>query len=133
MSTRKYLLDEHVRFAHRRLRLTVNPRLKAAVHQHEPEIVVWRIGDPGAPPRGALDPDILLWCEAKGFSLVTDNRTSMPVHLRNHLAAGRHAPGIFILNTKMTMGQTAEELALIWGASEPDEYSDLVNFLPVSS
>jgi len=57
----------------------------------------------------------------------------MPVHFRNHLAAGRHVPGIFILNAKMTMGQTAEELTLIWGASEPDEYSDLVIFLPVSS
>jgi len=121
MSTRKYLLDEHV-----------NPRLKRAVHQRNPEIVVWCIGDPGAPPRGTLDPDILLWCEAKGFSLVTNNRTSMPVHLREHLAAGRHVPGIFILNDKMSMGQTAEELALIWGATEPDEYVNLIKFLPVS-
>jgi len=121
MDAHKFLLDEHV-----------NPRLKMAVHQQVPEIVMWCIGDPGAPPRGTPDPDILLWCETKGFSLVTNNRTSMPVHLRHHLAAGKHAPGIFILNARMTIGQTAEELALIWGASEPDEYSDLVIFLPVS-
>jgi len=62
MDSHKFILDEHV-----------NPRLKATVHQQDPEIVVWCIGDPGAPPRGTPDPDILLWCEAKGFSLVTNN------------------------------------------------------------
>jgi len=117
---RKYLLDEHV-----------NPRLKMAVLQHNPEIVVWCIGDPGAPPRGTLDPNILLWREAKGFSLVTDNRTSMPVHLQDHLAVGGHVPGIFILNDKMSMGKMAEELAIIHGAAEPDEYAGMIVFLPM--
>jgi hypothetical protein len=97
VDSRKYLLDEHV-----------NPRLKAAIHQHDPEIVVWCIGDPGAPPHGTLDPDILIWCEEKGYSLVTDNRNSMPSHLRDHLAEGRHMPGIFILNARMSMGQTGK-------------------------
>ena len=120
MSERRYLLDEHV-----------NPRLKAAIHQHNPEIVVWRIGDPGAPPYRTLDPDILCWCEVNGFSLVTDNRKSMPVHLREHLAEGRHVPGIFILNDNMSMGQTAEELAIIHGAAAPDEYTDMIIFLPI--
>ena len=120
MGERKYLLDEHV-----------NPRLKMAVHKHNPEIAVWCIGDPGAPPRGTPDPDILLWCEAKGFSLVTDNRTSMPVHLQDHLAVGGHVPGIFILNDKMSMGKMAEELAIIHGAAEPDEYAGMIVFLPM--
>jgi hypothetical protein len=121
MSIHKYLLDEHV-----------NPRFKRAVHQQNPEIVVWSIGDPGAPPHETPDPDILRWCEEQGFTLITNNRASMPVHLRDHLAAGRHVPGIFILNPKMTMGQTAEELAVIWGASEPEEHLDLVHFLPIT-
>ena len=121
MNTRKFLLDEHV-----------NPRLREAVRQYDSEIVAWCIGDPGAPRRGTLDPDILLWCKAKGFSLVTDNRSSMPVHLRDHLDAGSHVSGIFILNNRMSMRQTAEELATIYGASEPDEYADIITFLPVS-
>jgi hypothetical protein len=122
MNVRKYLLDEHV-----------PPSLKMAVHQHRLEIIVWCIGDPGTPPRGTLDPDILLWCEANGFSLVTENRGSMPVHLQNHLAAGRHVPTIFILNDGMSIGQTAEELALISVAAQSDEYADMIRFLPISS
>jgi hypothetical protein len=57
----------------------------------------------------------------------------MPRHLHDHLAAGRHVPGIFILNPNMNMGETIEELTLIWGASEPDEYADQLNYLPISS
>ena len=122
MNARKYLLDEHV-----------PPSLKMAIHRYRSEITVWCIGDPGTPSRGTRDPDILLWCEANGFSLVTENRGSMPVHLRDHLAAGRHVPTIFILNDGMSIGQTAEELALISAAVQPDEYADMIRFLPISS
>lgn len=109
MSEIKYLLDEHV-----------NSRLRKALKQLAPDIVVWRIGDPGTPPLGTLDPEILLWWEYRGFSLVTNNRESMPVHLREHLDAEHHAPGIFTLNPSMAIGETAEELVLIWGASEAE-------------
>lgn len=122
MSAIQYLLDEHV-----------DPGLKRALKRGWRDIVVWRIGDPGAPPQGTLDPEILIWCEINGFSLVTNNRASMPVHLRDHLAADHHVPGIFVLNSNMKMGETAEELALICGASEMEEYLDLLNYLPLSS
>ena len=117
----KYLLDEHV-----------DPRLKKTLRKLSADIVVWRVGDIGAPSLGTTDPDILIWCEANGFSLVTNNRASMPVHLQNHLASGRHVPGIFILNVKMSMAETADELYLIWGASEAEEYRDQLRYLPES-
>jgi hypothetical protein len=94
---------------------------------------VRRIGDVGVPPMQTGDPDILLWCEAHDFSLVTNNRASMPVHLRDHLVAGRHVPGVFVLNPNMTMGETIDELILIWAASDSDEYIDQLRYLPVSS
>jgi hypothetical protein len=75
----------------------------------------------------------LLWCEANGFLLVTANRTSIPAHLRAHLTAGHHVPGILVLNPGMTMGATIDELLLIWGASEAKEYRDLLLYLPLTS
>lgn len=101
MSVIRYLLDENV-----------DPVYRTELLKCEPTLTVWRIGSPGAPPGGALDPDILRWCEEYGFILVTNNRQSMPAHLRDHLAAGRHVPGIFELNPNMTIGQTVEELWL---------------------
>ena len=55
----------------------------------------------------------------------------MPDHLRDHLAAGHHFPGMFTLNPKMSVSETMEELALIWGASNPDEYADQIVYLPL--
>lgn len=122
MSIAGYLLDEDV-----------DPRLRRTLRRHHPDIIVWRVGDPGAPALETKDPDILLWCEANDFILVTNNRSTMPVHLRDHLAAGRHVPGIFILNPKMSLGETADEPALIWAASRPNEYRDQLLYLPISS
>lgn len=121
MSPIRYLLDEHV-----------DPALRTQLIRHEPDLVVWMLGDPGAPKRGTPDPEILLWCEANGFLLVTANRKSMPVHLRAHLSAGHHVPGILVLNPGMTIGATLDELLLIWGASEAEEYRDLLLYLPLT-
>ena len=65
--------------------------------------------------------------------LVTNNRATMPVHLRDHLAAGRHIPGIFILNPGMSKGETIDDLTLIWAASEASEHVDRLSYLPLSS
>ena len=116
-----FLLDENV-----------NPRLQRAVRSHPNPPTVRRVGRLEAPPRGTLDPEILLWCEANDFVLVTKNRASMPVHLREHLQAGRHVPGILILSNKLALGETAEDLYLIAVASQPEEYADLIRHLPIS-
>jgi len=121
MNKIKYLLDENV---------SIN--LRKALKKRLSEIVVLRIGDPNTPTFGTLDPEILVWCEEKGFLLVTNNRASMPVHLQDHLAAGRHASGIFILNDNMSLGETVEELILIWEASDAEEYFDQLWHLPVT-
>jgi hypothetical protein len=65
----KLLLDEHV-----------DPLLRVQLRRRLPDLEVWQIGDVGAPPRGVLDPDILIWCEEYDFHLVTNNRQSMPMH-----------------------------------------------------
>lgn len=114
-----FLLDENV-----------DPLFRTQLLQHEPEMVIWKVGDSGAPSRGTLDPEILSWCEEHDFVLVTNNRRSMPVHLTAHVAAGRHVPGILILDAEMTIGETLDELILIWGASHPHEHEDRIVFLP---
>ncbi|WP_287358694.1 hypothetical protein [Moorena sp. SIO3B2] len=56
----------------------------------------------------------------------------MPVHLADHLAQGRHIPGILILNHNFSIGQTLDELILIAEASFEDEYQDQIINLPLS-
>lgn len=117
----RFLLDEHIA-----------PVYRVQLLRAAPELEVWLIGDPGAPARGTLDPEILIWCEENNFTLVTNNRRSMPRHLVDHLDAGRHIPGILVLNLSVSMGETIAQLMLIAGASAEDEYQDLIVYLPVA-
>jgi hypothetical protein len=117
----RYLLDEHIA-----------PVYRAQLLRAEPELEVWIVGDPGAPSRGTLDPDILVWCEEHHFVLVTNNRKSMPRHLADHLALGQHIPGILVINPALSMGELLDELVLIAGASDELEYRDLILYLPLT-
>jgi hypothetical protein len=121
MSDIRYLLDENV-----------TPVFRTQLLKLDPRIMVWKMGDPGAPPLGTDDQTILRWCEENSFILVTNNRKTIPQHLSTHLDEGRHVPGIFELNPNMSIGETIDELLLIWVASEPEEYQDLIIYLPLS-
>ncbi|WP_446396138.1 DUF5615 family PIN-like protein [Coleofasciculus sp. E1-EBD-02] len=116
----KYLMDENVA-----------PTYTTQLRRLKPDLFVLAVGELTAPPRGTLDPEILSWCEEHSFILVTNNRKSMPVHLNDHLAQGRHIPGILILNAKLSVGENLAELILIADASFEDEYQDRIDFLPL--
>lgn len=118
--TLKYLMDENV-----------NPVYATQLRQRQLNIIIRVIGEPMTPRKSTLDPEILIWCETYGFVLVTNNRTSMPVHLADHLAQNRHIPGIFILNPTLSIGETIEELILVARASFDDEYQDQIVHLPI--
>lgn len=113
--TLKYLLDENVA-----------PIYKVQLLQLNPELIVFIVGEPDVPPTGTLDPEILCWCEENNFILVTNNRTSMPVHLAEHIARDRHIPGILILDPDGGIGNNLEELLLIAEYSFEDEYQDQI-------
>lgn len=102
------------------------------MRHREPEVHVFLLGAAGAPDIGTSDPDLLCWLEEHDCLLITGNRSTMPTHLRNHLASGRHGPGILIMSRRLSLGETIDELHLIWGASLPDEYRDRIVYLPIS-
>jgi len=117
----QYLLDEHI-----------PPLYRTQLVRREPELIVRIISDPDAPAKGALDPDILIWCEVHNFILVTNNRKSMPKHLADHLAQDRHIPGILVMDLGRNIGEIIEELLIIAGASNDYEYQDRIEYLPLT-
>lgn len=118
--TLKYLIDENVA-----------PAYSIQLRRREPDLTVWVVGEPGTPPKGTLDPEILNWCEEHSFVLVTNNRRSMPVHLADHIAQGRHVPGILLLNPNLSIGENLEELIITALGSFDDEYQDRIVHLPI--
>ncbi|MEM9540355.1 MAG: DUF5615 family PIN-like protein [Cyanobacteria bacterium P01_E01_bin.42] len=116
----KYLIDENL-----------SSLYKEQLSSYLPDRAILKIGDPDVPCEGTLDPEILIWCEANDFILVTNNRSSMPIHLAEHLTQDRHIPGIFVLRRKFTIGQILNELVLIAQAGDPEEYRDRISYIPL--
>jgi len=117
----KYLIDENV-----------DPIYPNQIRIKHPELIIRVIGEPFIPAKGTKDPKILEWCEEYEFILVTNNRKSMPVHLKDHLQANRHIPGIFILSANLSVGQNLDELILIAECSFSNEYQDRIIHLPLT-
>jgi len=115
-----YLLDEHL-----------TPEYRTGLIRREPGLRIWRIGEPGAPPIGTPDPEILCWCEENGFVVVTANRRTMPVHLAAHISAGRHAPGIIVLRRGAAMGAVIDALLLVAGAGLAADLRDQILYVPL--
>jgi hypothetical protein len=120
MGQLQFLLDENL-----------DPIIQTALQKRHPKMLVLKIVDPDVPPKGTSDPDILRWCEAHNFCLVTNNRASMPRHLAEHLAVQRHVPAIFVLRPKLTLADLLTELALIWQLAEPEDFADRLSYLPL--
>jgi len=119
----RYVLDEQLR----------GP-LWRAIQRHNSSGVypldVVRVGDAADLPLGTGDPALLLWTEREQRILVTHDLDTMPTHLADHLAAGRHSPGVFTIRSHSTLPQILIFLRDAAYASEPAEWQDRVQFIP---
>jgi hypothetical protein len=115
----RFLLDENL-----------SPRLKVAILRLNPDIDVLRVNDPGTPPNGTPDPQLLDYLESSQRILITANRASMPAHLAAYWAADRHIPGLFWVRPRTPIGRLAQEIFLLWEASEAEEWIDRVDWIP---
>lgn len=111
----QFLLDEH---------------LRRAIQEQLREMPVRLIGDVGVPPLGTPDPDILMWIERNNYILVTNNRTTIPRHLTEHLQAGRHVPGILCFPQRTSIGTYIKELRRVRDTFTPERYQDVIQYLP---
>ncbi len=109
-----------------------DPAIEVVIRRDRPEITVRHVGGQAAPPLGMSDPEILIWCQNHGSALITNNRSTMPVHLQNHhLAQSKHVPGIFILSHDTSVGEIVADLKLIWDAAQPGEFENQLVYLPL--
>jgi hypothetical protein len=89
-----------------------------------------RLGDEGTPPLGSIDPDILIWCAAAGRILVSVDKQTLPGHLADHLAAGLHSPGLFLIRPEQSIRAVVQFLALASVASDAAEWRDAFTYIP---
>jgi len=119
----RYVLDEHLRgpVFHAILR---HNRLGA----YPIEAVC--VGDPPDLPLGTLDPELLKWAEREQRILVCDDRRTMATHLADHLGAGRHSPGVFILRQHTIIPELVTFLRDAAYSSESAEWENQIRYIP---
>ncbi len=78
----------------------------------------------------APDPDVLSKAANEGRVLVTHDQRTMPSHFAEFIPH-RQSPGVFIVSQRMAIGTAIEELLLIWSASESDEWTNRIVYLPL--
>src|SRR5262249_1805674 len=88
-----------------------------------------RLGDAPDLPLGSDDPAILRWAEREQRVLVTFDRSTMTKHLTDHLAAGQHCPGIFMISSDSKPVAVLDFLVLAAYASEPAEWLDWIKYV----
>jgi predicted nuclease of predicted toxin-antitoxin system len=119
----RYLLDENMR----------GPLWRAILWHNSSGVYpldVVRVGDPADLPLGTGDPAILLWAEREQRILVTHDADTVPMHLADHLAAGRHSPGVFMIRHRSTLPQIISFLRDAAYASDAVEWQDRIQFIP---
>jgi len=119
----RYVLDEHLRGELWQALQSHNAR---GVHP----IDVTRVGDPPDLPLGTFDPEILQWAEWEGRLVVSRDEGTMKTHLADHLQAGRHSPGVFLIRKRSTLADVVFFLVAAVYARDPTEWQDQYRYIP---
>lgn len=80
--------------------------------------------------KGIPDPEVLARAANAGRVLVTHDQRTMPYHFGDFITR-RPSPGVFIIPQRVEIGMAIDELLLIWPASDPEEWTNLILYLPL--
>lgn len=94
-----------------------------------PDLDVIRVQEVGL--RTADDPAILEWATQNDRILLTHDRATMPDFAYNRITQNMGMAGVFVVQAQMPVRQAFDELVLLATCSQPDEWQNMVVFLPL--
>jgi hypothetical protein len=103
-------------------------RIVRGLRRAAPEIDIRTAAD--AALAGLKDPEVLRVAADSGRILVSQDRRTMPAHFAR-FTPGAHSPGVILLREAISISTAIEELVLIWNASEAEEWSGRLAWIPL--
>ena len=79
---------------------------------------------------GLKDQDVLAVAARDGRVLVTHDQATMPRHFREFLRS-QGSSGVIVVPQDLPLRDAADDLILIWTATNPGEWTDRIAFLPI--
>jgi hypothetical protein len=80
---------------------------------------------------GVCDPDVLALAAAQNRIVVSHDFQTMPRHFANFLQAHGSSPGLILVSQHLPVGEAVDELVLICGASEAEEWQNRIATIPL--
>jgi hypothetical protein len=102
----------------------------AAVRRAQPDLDILAVGEPGAPPKGTLDPPLLQAAIAMSRTLLSGDRSTMSKAVADHLRSEGHMPGAIFLRDGFPPARHASDIILIWACETTDEWLDRIDYIP---
>ena len=107
----------------------LNDAIVSGCRRRDPAIDFLSAND--ANPEGVPDPDVLALAAAEDRILVSHDFQTMPRHFGKFLQVRGSSPGLILVPQHMPIGEVIEDLLLIWGASEAEEWENRWQALPL--
>lgn len=99
------------------------------LHRRAPSIDILTVQEVGL--RMLDDASVLAWAADEGRILLTHDLATMKDFAYNRVEAGLPMPGVIEIRESLPRGPVIEDLLLISGASEPEDWKDMVHYLPL--
>ena len=80
--------------------------------------------------RGLPDPEVLRAAALEGRVLVTADKATMPAHFAGFIADDESA-GVIVVPRRLNAREAAEDIQLIWAATEAEEWVNRILYLPL--
>ena len=107
----------------------LNEQIVSGVLRREPTIEFIHVRDIG--PGNRLDADVLEWSAQRGFVVVSHDVNTMAAAAYERLGRGEKMTGLILVPQLEPIGTIIEDLILIGSATEAEEWSGAVAFLPL--
>lgn len=78
---------------------------------------------------GLPDEQVLALAAGEGRILVSHDFSTMPVHFGDFISQ-QDSPGVILISQNLPISKAVEELTVVWGASEAEEWINTITWLP---
>jgi flavorubredoxin len=106
----------------------LNRHIVSAIKRREPMVDFQTAQEAGL--SGLEDLAVLAIAASHGRILVSHDRQTMPQHFAEFIQE-QESPGLLIVSQRLPVSAAAEELLLIWFASEADEWTNQISSVPL--
>ena len=105
-----------------------NEEIVSALLRNHPDMDFQTAQEAGI--RGLPDPEVLARTADDRRILITHDRRTMPTHFAVFIQQ-RESPGVIIISQRVSVRRAMDELALVWEASDLEEWINLIVELPL--